>query len=266
MSTTTNDSARMTSGVRTATAVWMVTLLAVFTLMVVLGITMRLAQGTQIALQPQTFYAVMTMHGLGMVGSLFTAGLVIVWYIIAKTCRPSLAVMWVSYAIFLVGAVGLVVATLIGGFGAGWYALYPLPFVNPTWPHWATGTTIVALMLMGVAWLLMQLDTLRAMTVRYGVSRVLAWHYIFGAEPREEFPPSILIGSMCVIAGTLGTLFGAATMMMYFFKWQAPSTQFDPLMLKNTMFIFGHIIVNVAIYCGICAIYEFLPTYTKRPW
>lgn len=266
MSASTNEMEGARPAVRTATLVWLVTLLAVFVVMVLLGITMRLGQGAEVDLQPPTFYAIMTMHGLGMAGSMFTLGLVIVWCITARRCRPSLAVMWTAYGLFLVGAVGLLAATLVGGFGAGWYALYPLPFVNPVWPSWATGATIVSLMLLGVAWLIVQLDILRAMAARYGARRLLAWDYLAGREPSEPLPAAVLIASMCTIAGVLGTLSGAATLVMYFFKWQAPTTQFDPLLLKNTMFMFGHTIVNVAMYCGICAVYELLPAYTKRPW
>jgi cytochrome c oxidase subunit 1 len=251
---------------RVATLTWLITLLAVFSLMVLLGIALRLAQGAQLELQPQTFYSVMTMHGLGMAGALFTVGLVMVWHIVAQRCRPSLAVMWVAYALFLVGAVGLLAATLIGGFGAGWYALYPLPFVNPVWPSWATGATIVSLMLLGVAWLIVQLDLLRAMSARYGARRLLAWDYLGGREPSEPLPAPILIATMCTVAGVLGTLSGASTLVLYLFKWQAPTTQFDALLLKNTMFMFGHTIVNVAMYCGICTVYELMPAYTKRPW
>lgn len=267
MSTTSNEGAiaGAAPGVRATTMVWLVTALAVFALMVIMGISLRLAQGAQLQLDPRTFYAWMTMHGLGMVGALFSAGLVIVWSIVARTCRPSLTVMWIAYVLFVAGATGLLAATLVGGFGPGWYSLYPLPFVNPAWPSWSIGTAIISLMLLGVAWLIMQLDTLRAMAARYGARRLLAWDY-FRGEPSEALPATILIASVSTIAGALGTLSGAATLMMYLFKWQAPSTQFDPLLLKNTMFMFGHTIVNVAMYCGICAVYDLLPEYTKRPW
>ena len=266
MTTLKDEEVQVGPRVRFAARVWLATLLAVFAVMVALGITMRLNQGAVIELNPQTFYAVMTMHGLGMAGTLFSTGIVLVWYVIAARCGVSLRVMWLAYALVLAGAVGLLAATLIGGFGPGWYSLYPLPFVNPVWPSWSIGTAIVSLMLLGVAWLLVQLDILRAIAARYGLARMLAWDYLRGPEPSEALPSSILIGSMCAIAGSLGTLSGAATLMMYFFKWQAPNTHFDPLLLKNTMFMFGHTIVNVTMYCGLCVVYEVLPKYTKRPW
>ncbi|HWV39953.1 MAG TPA: cbb3-type cytochrome c oxidase subunit I [Vulgatibacter sp.] len=258
--------ARPDPRVRKAAIVWMVTLLTAFAAMVVLGITMRLAQGAAINLSPNTFYAVMTMHGLGMAGALFSAGIVVIWYLIAIRLRSSLAVMWVSYVLVLLGVIGLLVATLWGGFGAGWFALYPLPFVNPTWASWTIGTTIVSLMIMGVAWLAMQLEVLRAIASEYGLKRMFGWDYLGKETPAEPLPAGILIASVCATAGVLGTITGAATFMIYLFKWLVPATQFDALLLKNTMFMFGHTIVNVAMYCGLCAVYVLLPQYTRRPW
>lgn len=250
---------------RRLVVVWMVTSLALFLVLVTLGITMRLAQGAVVELSSPTFYAVMTMHGLGMAGTLFSAGIAMVWYVAARHARPSRAAMWLAWVLFLGGALALLAATLVGKFAAGWYALYPLPFLKATWPSWATGTTIVALMAMGLAWLIAQLDILRALAVEHGIARMFAWDR-FRAGAGDPAPAGVLIGAICAVAGVLGTIVGAATLMTYFFKWLAPSTEFDPLLLKNGMFMFGHTIVNVAMYCGICVIYELMPRFTGRPW
>ncbi len=252
--------------VRSTTLLWFVTVLAVFVIMITFGITMRLAQGQALDVALPVFYALMTMHGLGMVGATFSAGLAMIWFITASYAKPSVGLMRFALVLFIAGAVGLLAATLIGRFGAGWYALYPLPFHNPIWPQWSIGVAIVSLMLLGVSWLLCQLDILRALAVRYGVSKLLGWQYFSAAKPLEELPAPVLIVVMCTVAGTLGTLSGAATFAIYLFKWFAPQASFDALLLKNTMFLFGHIIVNLAMYCGIAAVYEFLPSYTKRSW
>jgi len=246
-------------------ATWLTTMLAVFLLMVVLGITMRLSQGAVVSLSFPDFYAIMTMHGLGMAGSLFAAGIAMVWFVAARYARPSRAAMWIAYALFVAGAVALLVATLVGKFAAGWYALYPLPFLKATWPSWATGATIIALMAMGLAWLVAQLDILRALAAEYGIGRMFAWDR-FRRQDGAPVPAAVLIAAVCAVAGILGTIVGAATLMMYLFKWFAPATEFDPLLLKNSMFMFGHTIVNVAMYCGICVIYELMPGFTGRPW
>lgn len=256
----------MDTRMRKATTTWLATSITVFALMIVFGITMRLAQGAQISLEPNTFYVLMTMHGLGMAGGLFSGSLAMIWYIVGKYCEPSVKVMWAAWGIFILAAVGLLTATLVGGFGAGWYALYPLPFVNAPWAPWAVGLTLGSLMLMGVAWLLIQLDLLRVMARKYGAGRLLAWDYLGGATPAEELPSAILIATVCTVAGTLGTITGAVTFILYFLKLLSPGAQLDALLLKNTMFMFGHTIVNVCMYCGLCAVYYILPRYTKRHW
>ncbi len=245
--------------------VWLVTALAVFLLMAGLGITMRLAQGELVRLSSATFYALMTMHGLGMAGALFSAGIAMLWYLASRHAAPSRTAMWVGYTLFTAGAAVLLVATLVGKFGAGWYALYPLPFLRATWPGWATGSAIVALMLMGLGWLVAQLDILRSLAAAHGVTRMFAWN-LWRAPAGTPVPAAVLIAAVSATAGILGTIAGAATLMAYLFKWFAPATEFDPLLLKNSMFLFGHTIVNVAMYCGIGVVYELMPRFTGRPW
>lgn len=251
---------------RRVIVVWMVTSVALFLVMVTLGILMRLAQGDVMEITPQTFYALMTMHGLGMAGTLFSAGIAMVWYVAARHARPSRLAMWIAWALFLAGGLALLAATLIGKFAAGWYTLYPLPFLKATWPGWSTGLTIVSLMAMGVGWLVALLDILRALAVEHGIARMFAWDRFGAGAGREAAPAGVLIGAVCAVAGVLGTIVGAASLMMYLFQWFAPATQFDPLLLKNSMFMFGHTIVNVAMYCGIGVVYELMPGFTGRPW
>lgn len=250
---------------RKLTILWVVTMLALFAVMIVLGITMRLAQGHAIELQPTTFYAIMTMHGLGMAGTLYSGALAALWYVLARHVRLSLVVYRIALGLIVVGAVGLVAATLIGGFGPGWYLLYPLPFVNAAWPAWTTGVVIGSMMLLGVAWLLIQFDMLRATVAKYGMGSLLGIRVLRGGSG-DELPSVVLIASVCSIAAAVGTVVGAATMMIYFFKWMTPETDFDPLLLKNMMLFFGHVIVNIAMYCGIGVVYELMPSFSKHPW
>lgn len=255
----------ITPAARKAVLAWLISSLAVFTVMIVLGILMRLSQGGVLQIQPGTFYSMMTMHGLGMAGSLFSVGLAMLWWSMASHCNPNVRVMWSALALFLLGAVGLLVATLQGGFAAGWYALYPLPFVKAGWPSWSIGLAIISLMVLGVAWLMVQLDLLRAMSTRFGFKNLLGWGYLRG-KPGKDLPAPVLITTVCTIAGTLGVLVGAATLVMYLIRWLTPSADFDALTLKNMMFMFGHTIVNVAMYCAVCIVYHVLPRFTGRPW
>jgi len=252
--------------IRNMTTLYLATTLAVFLVLILLGITMRVAQSSIVQLPADLFYAIMTLHGLGMVGVLFVGGMSALWYLISNYVDVSAALAKFNYALILIGVAGLIAATLIGRFGAGWYVLYPLPFLEGAWPSWSVGVAIVSVMLLGVAWLLWQLDVLRAIIARYGVKGFLGWKY-FGNEPTgEEVPPIILIASVGTIAGSITTIFGAVLLVLYLFQWLNPDLKFDPLLMKNIVFLFGHTIVNITMYFGLGFVYEILPKYTGRPW
>lgn len=244
---------------------WIGTMLILFVVLILLGVTMRLGQASILGLDPGLFYAMMTMHGLGMAGVLYSAGFAGLWLLISGTTKLHLGVFKVAFVLIVLGAVGLVVATLIGRFGPGWYVLYPLPFVNPAWPSWATGTAIISLMLLGVGWLISQLDMLRGLAARYGLRRMFGWHWFSGDEG-EDVPIVVLIATVVALAGALATICGAAMLMMYLLQWFNPALKFDPLLMKNMVFMFGHTIVNIAMYCGVAFVYAFLPSFTGRPW
>lgn len=247
------------------TAVWAATVIPVFVVLVILGLTMRLNQAGDLALPPDRFYAIMTLHGLGMAGTLFVGGLAAIWYLATKYARPSIAVMWVVYVLVLIGTVGLILATLIGRFGAGWYVLYPLPFIQ-FWPQWSTGLAIASLIVLGVAWLLGQLDLLRALVVRYGFGNALAWQYFRTGSPATQVPPFVLISIVSLIAGALTTVAGAVLLMLYLAKWFEPSLQYDALLMKNIVFLFGHTLVNITMYLGLAVVYDLMPEFSGRPW
>ena len=97
----------------------------VFLVLVLLGLVLRLNQGAAIAIPPDRFYSVMTLHGLGMAGTLFIGGLAAIWYRSLRYVQPSLALFRWVYGLVLAGTVGLIAATLLGRYGPGWYMLYP---------------------------------------------------------------------------------------------------------------------------------------------
>src|SRR4249920_1027246 len=85
------------------TLVWVLTALVLFPILAVLGLLMRTLQsGYFQAVPPEWFYAVMTMHGLGMVGLWFVAGMAGLSFLLAKYVRPTLAVSWVALGATLI--------------------------------------------------------------------------------------------------------------------------------------------------------------------
>ncbi len=245
--------------------VYAITGLAVFLILVLVGLGMRLSQSGMVPLPPDFFYAFMTLHGLGMVGVLYVGAYVGAWYLTAQHASPSLGLFKFNYVLTLIGVVLLIAATLIGRFGPGWYVLYPLPFLGG-YPQWAIGTAVISLMVLGVSWLLGQLDIIRAISSRYGFGTAMGWGYIKGEEPKEDLPPMMTILMVAMLAGALTTVVGAAMLVLYLAQWINPSLTFDALLMKNMVFLFGHTLVNITLYFGVAAVYEMLPIFTGRPW
>src|SRR5262249_42186518 len=150
------------------TLTWVLTALVLFPILAVLGLLMRISQaGFLASVPPEWFYAVMTLHGLGMVGLWFVAGMAGISVLLARYVRPTLAVSWIAFGATLIGVGLLLAATLVGRLGVGWYFLYPLPFHSGgTWPAWATAFLFAALAVMGVGWTLWAGDLLWAIARR----------------------------------------------------------------------------------------------------
>ncbi|GMT49615.1 MAG: cytochrome c oxidase subunit 1 [bacterium] len=253
--------------IKQITIIWMITTLVLFVILALLGFLMRLNQGNVIKLPADYFYSFMTLHGLGMVGVLFSGGLAALWYLLSKHIEMSIRLMKLVFGLVVTGVVGLIIATLIGRFGPGWYMLYPLPFKNNgIWASWSTGLASISIMFLGVGWLLAQLDVLRALAARYGLSNLLGWQHFRKNTEDDDMPPIALVGSVSCIAGSLATVAGALLLTLYIIQWLIPSMSYNALWMKNIVFLFGHTIVNITLYFGLGFIYELMPVFTGRPW
>jgi len=219
------------------------------------------------ATPPEWFYAVMTLHGLGMVGVWFVAGLAAMSFLLTKYVRPSLTVSWIALGMTGAGVLLLIAATLVGKLGVGWYFLYPLPlFSEGTWPGSATAALFAALAGLGVAGTLWSGDVLRGIAGRYRLREALGWHYLSGPQDGPEVPPIVIIATVSCIGVQAGLV--AAVVILLLIAWEvlgggAPG---DALLMKNLTFYFGHMLVNITMYFGVALVYEIMPAYTGRPW
>jgi cytochrome c oxidase subunit 1 len=249
------------------TLTWVLTALVLFPILAVLGLLMRISQaGFLASVPPEWFYAVMTLHGLGMVGLWFVAGMAGISVLLARYVRPTLTVSWIAFGATLIGVALLLAATLIGRLGVGWYFLYPLPFHSGgTWPAWATASLFAALAIMGVGWTLWAGDLLWAIARRYRLSNALGWQYLFGSGA-PEVPPIIIIATVSFIGVLAGLV--AAVVILALVAIEQFTTGFtnDALLIKNLTFYFGHMLVNITMYYGVAMVYEIMPAYTGRPW
>src|SRR5262245_21947054 len=74
------------------------TALVLFPILAILGLLMRTQQGGYLqSVPPEYFYAAMTLHGLGMVGLWFVAGMAVLSVLLANYVKPTVAVSWIAF-------------------------------------------------------------------------------------------------------------------------------------------------------------------------
>lgn len=242
---------------------WMATTFVLFPVLILVGIFMRTVQGGGLEGLQSWFYPMMTLHGLGMAGVWYVASMACISAVLSRYVTPSFGADRFALIGTVVGVVLLLASVFIGRFGAGWYFLYPLPFKGE-WPRWSMVCFLISLTVLGVAWLVWTLDLLRAIARRYTLSQALAWHYIAGRK-EPEVPPAVLIATVSLISSVAALLAGVIVLVLYYIELLSGVAN-DALLMKNLTFFFGHTIVNLAMYLGVGAVYEVLPTYAGRPW
>ena len=255
-------------GERLYLQLYMGTTLAVFLLMLIAGVVMRAAQGTIIHLTPDIFYQAMTLHGVGMVGISGLAGASVMWYFLRRYVSLTPGIFLANIVLFVIGVVMILGAILIGGFGAGWTFLYPLPAKSMgLWSPYAAAAFIGGLLVIGVGFLLFYFDAARALIKRYGsLGRALGLDQLFFNVIVVKHPPTVVASTMVLIVNTLGTLAGAVILVLSLVNLFYPDVVVDALWAKNLIYFFGHVFINATIYMAVIAVYEILPTYTGRPW
>ena len=148
---------------RIALNLYAISALAVFLLLMLFGLAMRAAQCRWINISPAVFYQLMTAHGAGMVGTVGLASSAIMWFFLRKYVRLSTGVFLANYLLFLLGAVLILGAVFIGGFGGAWTFLYPLPVhTMGIWSIGAAAAFMLGYLVMGVGFLLFYLAAMVA--------------------------------------------------------------------------------------------------------
>jgi cytochrome c oxidase subunit 1 len=252
---------------RRLTLIWAGAMFLLFPILTLLGLLMRVGQGNWLHnLPPEVFYAVMTLHGLGMVGLWFALAMAGVCFLLSRYVQLSLWASWLALVFTVAGVAMLIICTLVGRFGAGWYFLYPLPLrPGNGWPAWASGLFIAAIATLGVGWLVWVLDTLRAIARRYPLKHALGWHLLRG-HTGPAVPPIVLISTVTLIATIAALVAGVIVLVLFVMEKIKPGFVNDALLMKNLTFLFGHLLVNLTLYLGVAMLYEVMPSYCGRPW
>ncbi len=258
----------LSRGERIALALYVGTSLAVFALMMLLGLVMRMAQGSWLDVGPVLFYQIMTAHGAAMVGASGLAASALMWFFLRKYVRLRVAPFVANFVLFVLGALAILAATFIGQYAGGWTFLYPLPARSMgLWSTHAAALFMLGYLLIGVGFLLFYLDAMLAVVRRYGnLGRALGLPWLFGGEIDRAHPPTVVAGTMVIITNSLGILAGAVVLAMMLINAYFPSVALDALLAKNLIYFFGHVFINATIYMSVIAVYELLPRFTGRPW
>jgi cytochrome c oxidase subunit I len=258
----------LTRSERAVLNLYVISALLVLVLMMLFGLTMRLAQSTWLGVPLDRFYQLMTAHGAAMVGTIGLASSAVMWFFLRKYVRLSLALFAANYVFFMLGAVAILAAVFIGGYAGAWTFLYPLPVHSMNvWSVNAAALFMLGYLLIGIGFLLFYLDAMLAIVRVYGnLGHALGLQWLFGGEIDRSHPKTVVASTMVVITNSLGILAGAVVLVMCLINIYFPSIGLNALVVKNLIFLFGHMFVNAAIYMGVIAVYELLPRYSGRPY
>ena len=267
---TANALALDAGGVRRAGLAYMITGFAVFLLMGLLGLVMRLAHAGSLTISADLFYRVMTLHGSGMIAATMLAAMGGLAIVLGKTTPLSVRWLWIGFAIYFLGAGLVIAATMIGRLATGWTVLYPLPFAGKTWGFGAALLMYGAYACVGVGFLLYCVNILQATSrASGGLGRALGWRYLFsgGRDTRDPLPtPAALAGTVVALDGILAVACGVVYLVAPFIGPRSPADQVDPLIAKNVLMLFGHTLANLTIYLAAGCVYVTLPAYAGREW
>lgn len=261
------DDERLAGGERLTFNLYLVSALVLFVLMMLLGVTLRMSQAQWIAVPPNWFYQLLSMHGAGMVGTMVMVTTATMWFFLRKYVRLHLWAFVANYALFLLGALCIVGAVFVGGYGALWTFLYPLPAKGMLWTPGASALFMVGYLLIGIGSLVFYFDAAAGIVAVHGnLARALGLQWLFGGSIDPDHPKAVVASASMIIANTLGILAGAVALVMSLVNIYFPEVALDALFTKTLIYWFGHMYINAAIYMGVIAIYELLPRYTRRPY
>ncbi|MGH3231753.1 MAG: cbb3-type cytochrome c oxidase subunit I [Streptosporangiaceae bacterium] len=257
---------------RRMTVVWVVTGGVLLALLAFVGLLLRLTQSTGV-ISNHWFYALLTLHGAGMVAVVLLALAMTVWALLRSELPLRNSVSITIYVLTVLAGLLVIIATLVGKFGTGWTFLYPLPQHPGPIPGWSINWAylyLIAVALVALSFALWGFEILRAGVERFGnPGRLFGLDIVTGrSKPGDPNTsnPTIIAAAVMAVEG-IGTLIpGALVIILMIISNADPAVHYPALVIKELIYFAGHMLVNFEIYLGAAIAYAVLPVYTKRPW
>ncbi len=261
---------------------WIWTATAFFFITGSLGLLLRLGQADFIALDGNLWYAVMTAHGLGAFIAWAGFFLMGISFWVLHKCGfhiRSFILPEISYWSMVIGVVGIVFTTLLGGFGGSWVFLYPLAFhAGGQWSDTVTGVFSASVLIVGVsilAYCAAVLHTiispaLKAEKDTFGqrVGLALGFDVLWPSRfkttrGREPYP--VLPLTVTGIDMILATLPFALLLVFQIVQSVNSGFSINTLLAGNLLWAFGHPIVYLLLFPAVAVYYYLIPRYAGRP-
>ena len=259
---------RAFGGERAMLHLYLISAVFLFMIMMLAGVSMRMGQAGWITVAPNRFYEVLSLHGSGMVGTASLATTAIMWYFLRQYVRLHLWAFITNYVLFMLGVLCIVLSIFVGGYGALWTFLFPLPVQGMgLWDPDAGALFMFGYVLIGTGQLLFYLDAAAGIIARYGnLGRAMGLQWLFGGTVDPQHPKTVIASTGVLIANSLGLVAGTVVLVMSLINVFFPSVELDPLLAKNLISWFGHMYANATIYMGVIVVYELLPRYSGKPY
>lgn len=257
---------------RRMTVVWVATGGVLLAVLALVGLLLRLTQSTGV-IPDKWFYALLTLHGAGMVAVTLMALAMTVWALLRNELPLRNSVSITMYALTVLAGLLVIVATVLGKFGTGWTFLYPLPEHPGPIPGWNTNWTylyLIAVALVAVSFALWGFEILHAGIKRFGnPGRMFGLDIVTGhSKPGDPDTtnPTIIAAGVMAVEGIATIIPGALVITLMVIGNADPAIHFPALFIKELIYFSGHMLVNFDIYLGAAIAYAVLPVYAKRAW
>ena len=252
------------------------------------ALLMRTDQAGVPATSAQTFYQLLTAHGLGMfVGWQFPFAYGISFFLLAYFLKRPLYSyrLAVAASVITLVSIYLLLASIGLGFAAGWYYLFPLPFYSANaWTSFTTALFLISALGAEVGFVIFAYVALR--TVYSTKIRGSGQQQFYTQSSLYRFVQSVGLDAYMptatwkkldplpipvigVVVAIIVLLFSTPSVMLEqllgLYQLAAPPFDVNSLLAKNLFWLYGHPIVYLAFFMVIGLYYFLMSTFANRP-